>query len=126
MASHEVHPDGIGNASGHLGRWYMAYVEARVATVQLKTPPESTIYDHELGADGVYVRRRFTFSPEFQRRTGLPNAAIMLVNPTLGDPVHGSGILSGVYLMLASPIRRFMLTGDSPGRYQDLRVVPKA
>ena len=109
MASNDVHRDGIGNASGHLGRWYMAHVEARVARVHLNTPPHATIYDHERDADGVYVRRRFTFSPEFQRRNRLSNAAIWFVNPPLGDPVHGSGILSGVYLTLVSPLGRFML-----------------
>jgi len=109
MASNDVHADGIGNGSGHLGRWYMAHVEARVANVHLKTAPESTIHDHELDADGVYVRRRFTFSPELQRREGLPNAAIWFVNPDMGDPAHGSGILSGVYLTLVSPVGRFML-----------------
>jgi choline dehydrogenase-like flavoprotein len=110
MASNDVHGAGIGNSSGHLGRWYMAHVEARVARLHLKTPPESTIYDHERDADGVYVRRRLTFSPEFQRRKGLPNAAIWLVNPPMGDPIHGSGILSGVYLTLVSPVGRLMLT----------------
>jgi choline dehydrogenase-like flavoprotein len=110
MASNDVHSAGIGNASGHLGRWYMAHVEARVARVHLKTPSESTIHEHERDADGVYVRRRFTFSPEFQRRKGLPNSAIWFVNPPMGDPAHGSGILSGVYLTLVSPVGRFMLT----------------
>jgi choline dehydrogenase-like flavoprotein len=109
MASNDVHTDGIGNRSGHLGLWYMAHVEARVARVHLKTPPESTIHAHERDADGVYVRRRFTFSPELQRRKGLPNAAIWFVNPPMGDPAHGSGILSGVYLTLVSPVGRFML-----------------
>ena len=109
MASNDVHAEGIGNGSGHLGRWYMAHVEARVAKVHLKTPPESTIHDHERDADGVYVRRRFTFSPAVQRRQRMPNAAIWFVNPPMGDPVHGSGILSGVYLTLVSPIGRYML-----------------
>lgn len=109
LASNDVHSAGIGNASGHLGRWYMAHVEARVARVHLTTPPESTIHDHERDADGVYVRRRFTFSPALQRRKGLPNAAIWFVNPAMSDPAHGSGILSGVYLTLISPLGRFML-----------------
>lgn len=109
MVSNDVHPDGIGNGGGHLGRWYMAHTEARVARLHLTTPPESTIHDHELDSDRVYVRRRFTFSPELQKREGLSNAAIWLVNPPMGDPAHGSGILSGVYLTLVSPIGRFML-----------------
>ena len=110
MASNDVHRTGIGNSSGHLGRWYMAHVEARVARAHLTTPPESTIHDHERDAEGVYVRRRFTFSPALQRRKGLPNAAMWFVNPPMGDPIHGSGILSGVYLTLISPVGRFMLT----------------
>jgi choline dehydrogenase-like flavoprotein len=109
LASNDVHSAGIGNASGHLGRWYMAHVEARVARAHLTTPPESTIHDHERDSDGVYVRRRFTFSPALQRRKGLPNAAIWFVNPAMSDPAHGSGILSGVYLTLISPVGRFAL-----------------
>jgi choline dehydrogenase-like flavoprotein len=109
MASNDVHSAGIGNASGHLGRWYMAHVEARVARAHLTTPPESTIYAHERDREGVYVRRRFTFSPALQRRNRMPNAAIWFVNPAMADPAHGSGILSGVYLTLISPAGRFML-----------------
>lgn len=109
MASNDVHPEGIGNASGHLGRWYMSHVEAAVARIHLKTPPPAKIPHHERDADGVYVHRRLTFSPEFQRRNGLSNAAIWFTNPPYGDPVHGSGILSAVYLTLASPIGRFMM-----------------
>jgi choline dehydrogenase-like flavoprotein len=105
-------PDGIGNHSGHLGRWYMAHVEARVGRVRFTTPPGETIYGHERDAEGVYVRRRFTFSPAAQRRLGLPNAAIWMVNPEIGDPSHGSGILSFVYLMLISPLgRHFVAEG---------------
>jgi choline dehydrogenase-like flavoprotein len=109
MTSNDVHRDGIGNQGGHLGRWYMAHVEARVANVQLTTPAHMTIHDHERDHDGVYVRRRFTFSSEVQRRLGLSNAAIWFVNPKMAEPAHGSGILSGVYLTLISPVGRFML-----------------
>lgn len=57
----------------------------------------------------MYVRRRFTFDPQLLRQSGMPNAAIFLVNPPISDPSHGSGILSGVYLTLISPIGRFLL-----------------
>jgi len=109
MCSDDVHPGGIGNSSGHLGRWYMAHVEARVARMHLTTPPELTIHEHERDADGVYVRRRLTFSAEAQHEHRLSNTAIWFVNPQMSDPAHGSGILSGVYLTLISPIGRFML-----------------
>ena len=109
MHSDVVHKGGIGNHSNHLGHWYMAHVEGRVARIHLTTPPEHTIHDHEKDTDGVYVRRRFTFASEFQRDQRLSNAAIWIVNPEMGDATHGSGILSGVYLMLISPLGKYML-----------------
>ena len=109
FASNRHHPDGLGNHSGHLGRWYMAHVEARVAEVHFSTPPAETIYAHERDPDGVYVRRRFTLSAELQRAHALPNAAFWLINPKLADPSHGSGVLSFVYLMLTSPAGRLFV-----------------
>jgi choline dehydrogenase-like flavoprotein len=110
FASTGLDPDGIGNHSGHLGRWYMAHVEVRVGRVVFETPPEQTIYGHERDRDGVYVRRRFTLSPELQRMERLPNVALWLVNPEIGDAAHGSGILSFVYLLLASPLGRYCVS----------------
>lgn len=109
FASTSQDPDGIGNHSGHLGRWYMAHTEVRVGRVHFATLPEETIYAHERDRDGVYVRRRFTLTPAAQRRLGLPNVALWLVNPEIGDASHGSGILSFVYLMLIAPFGRFFV-----------------
>lgn len=107
LASDRHHPGGLGNAGGHLGRWCMAHVEARVARVQFTT--DEVIHGYERDGEGVYVRRRFTFDPQLLRQNEMPNAAIFLVNPPISDPSHGSGILSGVYLTLISPIGRFLL-----------------
>jgi choline dehydrogenase-like flavoprotein len=109
FASTRHDPYGLGNHSRHLGHWYMAHVEARVGRVRFSTPPEQTIYGHERDGNGVYVRRRFTFSPEVQRDLGLPNVAMWMVNPEIGDASHGSGILSFVYLMLSSPFGRYFI-----------------
>ncbi len=110
FASNRRHADGIGNHSGHLGRWYMAHIEARIARVHFATPASETIYGYERDGDGVYVRRRFTFAPEFQLEHELPNAAMWLENPEIGDPAHGSGALSLVYLMLVSPLGRYVVS----------------
>ena len=107
LASDGVHAGGIGNHAGHLGRWYMAHVECRLGRAEFVTPPDQTIHGNERDPDGVYVRRRFTFAPELQREQELPNAALWLANPSLSDPAHGSGVLSLVYLILASPLGRF-------------------
>jgi hypothetical protein len=107
LASDRHHQTGLGNAGGHLGRWYMSHVEGRVAAVQFDT--DDVTFAHERDSEGVYVRRRFTFSPKLQRELEMPNAAVWLVNPPISDPAHESGILSGVYLTLISPLGRFML-----------------
>jgi choline dehydrogenase-like flavoprotein len=109
LASDREHPGGIGNHSGHLGHWYMAHVETRVARVHFTTPPQQTIYAHERDGDGVYVRRRFTLAPETQLERRLPNVALWLVNPEVGDASHGSAVLSFVYLMLISPLGRYFV-----------------
>jgi hypothetical protein len=107
LASDRRHPGGLGNQGGHLGHWYMSHVAGRVAAAKFTT--DGIIHEHERDSEGVYVRRRFTFSPQLQRALGMPNAAVWLVNPTMSDPDHRNGILSGVYLTLISPIGRFLL-----------------
>ncbi|MDP8909464.1 MAG: GMC oxidoreductase [Chloroflexota bacterium] len=94
----------LGNHSDHLGRWYMGHVEGVVAHLQLTTPPHATIFGYERDVDGVYVRRRISFSAAAQRRYALPNIVAWLANPGLPDPGHASGPLSLAYLTLASPL----------------------
>src|SRR5947209_5911196 len=107
LASDRAQPGALGAGTRHLGRWYMAHVAARIARVRLTAPAGAP--GHQLDADGVYVRRRFSFAPEFLVERGLPNSAMWLVNPDISDPSHGSAILSLVYLGLASPLgRRFV------------------
>jgi choline dehydrogenase-like flavoprotein len=122
FASTRHDPGGIGNHAGHLGRWYMAHVEARVGRVRFSTDPERTIYGHERDPDGVYVRRRFTIDPAVQAAAGLPNVALWPVNPEVGDAAHGSGVLSFVYLMLVSPLGgRFVAEGIRQAHVQARR-----
>ena len=66
MSSTGPHGGPMGGGSGHLGRWYMAHAEGVVANVRFSTPPASTIYGYERDIDGVYVRRRFGFTKDFQ------------------------------------------------------------
>jgi choline dehydrogenase-like flavoprotein len=94
----------MGNRGGHLGRWYMAHAEGSVANIRFTTPPRRTIFDYEKDIDGVYVKRRFSFSEEYQREHGLPNVVSWLGNWELPDARHGYGQLSFVYLALASPL----------------------
>lgn len=104
FASTRHHPCGIGNQSGHLGRWYMCHVGGSIARVHFNTPPEATIQGFERDHEGVYVRRRFTFSQDYLIEHDLPNIAMWLENPDMRDPSHGNEILSAIYLILASPL----------------------
>ncbi|HTR88909.1 MAG TPA: GMC oxidoreductase, partial [Solirubrobacteraceae bacterium] len=104
LASTRHHPAGIGNHSGHLGRWYMSHVGASIARVRFNGPPRDTICGFERDPQGAYVRRRFTFSRAYLIEHQLPNVAMWLENPDMRDPAHASGALSLIYLILASPL----------------------
>ena len=114
----------LGNLGGHLGRWYLAHVEGSIANVRFSTPPRQTVFDYERDIDGVYIRRRFSFSQEYQREHGLPNVVGWLGNWELPDARHGYGQLSFIYLALTSPLgpslapevqRLSMTGGEIPG-----------
>jgi choline dehydrogenase-like flavoprotein len=124
MSSTGPQGEQLGNRSGHLGRWYMAHVEGSIANVRFSTPPRQTMYGYERDIDGVYVRRRLSFTQEYQRAHNLPNVVSWLGNPEIPDAAHGSGELSFVYLALTSPlgprfapeVQRLALTGgEIPG-----------
>lgn len=104
MASEGPQGGQLGNGSGHLGRWYMAHAEGVIANVRFSTPPRATDYGYARDVDGVYVRRRFTFTEEFQLANELPNAAAWIANPEIPDARHRSGQLSFAYLALTSPL----------------------
>jgi len=127
LASDRRHAGGIGNHSGHLGRWYMGHISGRIARVHFTTPPERTAYGFERDEAGVYLRRRLTLTRECQQREGLTNIAGWLVNPTIGDPAHQNGVLSFAYLALTAPviakrfapdaIRKSATKGAPPGAF---------
>jgi choline dehydrogenase-like flavoprotein len=94
----------LGNRGDQLGRRYMAHVEGSIANIRFGTPPRQTVYGYERDTDGVYLRRRFSFSAEYQREHGLPNVVSWLGNWELPDAGHGYGQLSFIYLALTSPL----------------------
>jgi hypothetical protein len=106
MASTGPAGEQLGNLGGHLGRWYLAHVEGSIANVRFSTPARQTVFDYERDIDGVYIRRRFSFSQEYQREHGLPNVVGWLGNWELPDARHGYGQLSFIYLALTSPLGR--------------------
>jgi choline dehydrogenase-like flavoprotein len=103
LASRRYHSEGIGNANGHLGRYYMGHLFGSVAEIQFHGDPRKTIYGFERDRDGIYCRRRFWIDPETQRQNRLLNTALWLTNPPAADPGHGNGVLSAASLALQLP-----------------------
>jgi choline dehydrogenase-like flavoprotein len=103
LASNRVHPAGIGNASGKLGRFYMGHLSGKIADLRFSTPPERTIFGFERDPLGSYCRKRFVISGKPQADHRLLNCALWLDNPQLADPHHRSGILSLAALALGTP-----------------------
>ena len=108
LASNQQHPEGIGNHSGLLGRYYMGHLSGDIATVQFTTPPQKTIYGFDRDIDQTYLRRRFAFSQAFQQEKQLTNTVAWLSTPRIDNPNHGSGVLSFSYLTLSSLLGQYL------------------
>jgi choline dehydrogenase-like flavoprotein len=126
LASDQRHPGGIGNHSGLLGKFYMGHLSGDIAVVHFTTPPQNTVFGFDRDTDNIYLRRRFSFTPEFLHEKELSNTVAWLDSPKFDDPSHGNGILSLAYLALTSPVLgnyltssaiRNSLIGDDKGIY---------
>ncbi|MEO0537414.1 MAG: GMC family oxidoreductase [Cyanobacteria bacterium P01_A01_bin.123] len=108
MTSDRQHPGGIGNHSGLLGRYYMGHLSGDIAAVHFTTPPHKTIFGFDRDESNIYLRRRFSFTREFQHEKNLTNVVSWLGAPPFGDPGHGSGVFSLAYLTLSSPFGKYL------------------
>jgi choline dehydrogenase-like flavoprotein len=97
LVSHGAHRGGIGNANGHLGRFYMSHLSGDVGEIELR-PPNGIAAGYETTVDGVYCRRRWSVDPRRQEADGLLNFTAILDRPAPGDPSHGDSVLSAIYL----------------------------
>lgn len=87
----------IGDHSGWLGRGYMTHVGGVISRLRF-TEGTSVVFGYEQDPDGVYVRRRFTFSQAAQAEHRLLNLYALLDRPLLEDASHQSAILSLTWL----------------------------
>lgn len=98
LASNDVAPEGIGNSHDVVGRYYMCHIAGNVGRLTIKGPTENVRHGYELSPEGIYCRRRLAVAPAEQQRLGLSNAVARLHFPRITDPVHRSGVLSGLFL----------------------------
>ena len=109
LNSDRHHPNGIGNHSGMLGKFYMGHLSGEIATVKFTTPPKDTVFGFDRDTDNTYLRRRFSFTPEFQTEHELSNTVGWLGAPKFGDFSHQNGILSSAYIALNMPFLKHRL-----------------
>jgi GMC oxidoreductase/Pyridine nucleotide-disulphide oxidoreductase len=113
MVSDRVHPGGIGNHSGLLGKFYMGHISGDISVVHFTTSPKETIFGFDRDSENIYLRRRFSFTREFLSEKGLTNIVAWLGSPKFGNPTHKNGILSAAYVALSLPVLRNYLTSTA-------------
>jgi choline dehydrogenase-like flavoprotein len=116
------HMDGIGNARGLVGRFYMCHVAGTYGTVRLADGARA-FHGYVRDADGSYCRRRWALGEAAQRLQGVGGFVARLHHPRIPDPAHRTGALSGIWL--ARRLIRYeygrRLSGQAPGRTAWLR-----
>jgi choline dehydrogenase-like flavoprotein len=98
LASRDVRECGVGNEHGVVGRYYMCHIAGNVGALSINGPATGVRHGYEVAPEGVYCRRRLSLAASEQRRMRLLNMAARLHFPTIADPTHRSGVLSGLFL----------------------------
>lgn len=88
--------DGLGNASGHLGRHYMCHNIGHL-DVAFRVP-DTVMWDYETATDGGYVQRTLRLTPGLQESLGVLNHRARLEHADIADAQHSSGVLSASFL----------------------------
>jgi hypothetical protein len=111
LVTQRRHPTLFGGEAGPLGVGYMGHISGKVADLQLADPASVTRHDFFID-NACYARRRFTLELQAQLREKVQNTAFWIDNAPFHDASHGSGVLSAVWLALASPLGKALV---SPG-----------
>ena len=103
-------PDAFGGVDGPLGRSYMGHATGSIADLVIEDPARAADLDFVRDDLDTYIRRRFTLSPEAQRRHRVLNTSFYLDNPPFYEHEHRNATLSLVFLGLAfRPVGRRMI-----------------
>ncbi len=98
LSSTDIMPNGIGNDSDKLGRFYMCHLALNTEELRISKNITNVIYGYEKSKDGIYCRRRIAFSAEAQRSHKMGNMIARFIYPNAANPDHGNGILSTLFL----------------------------
>jgi choline dehydrogenase-like flavoprotein len=98
LSSADIMPNGIGNYSDKLGRFYMCHLALNTEELKISPKISNVIYGYEKSKDGIYCRRRIALSAETQRSHKIGNMIARFIYPNAANPDHGNGILSTLFL----------------------------
>jgi choline dehydrogenase-like flavoprotein len=99
LAANSQQARGIGNDHDVVGRYYMGHLCGIVAQAEFDSRRQIDP-SYTKNSEGIYVRRRFSIDAECQQREALPNSAALLHHPMIGNPAHGNGVLSLMFLAI--------------------------
>lgn len=98
LASRDVMSNGIGNLYDNVGRFYMCHIAGNLGKLAFNGNVNAIYHGYNVSAEGIYCRRRFSVSEKMQRSLQINNVIARLHFPTITDPTHHNGVLSGLFL----------------------------
>ena len=117
LASRQSWANGIGNAYGQVGRYYMCHIAGTLGALSLDIPRADVAHGYAVTEDGTYCRRRLAMTPEAQAAAEIASTVLRFHFPSIPNPAHRTGPLSALYL--AKPIISYeyakRLTGAEAG-----------
>ena len=95
LANNRLQTNGIGNAHGVVGRFYMSHIAGTMGSFEAKGEVHN---GYRQDYDGVFCRPRLALLPNAQREHRVGQFVARLHHTRISDPAHGSGILSALRL----------------------------
>lgn len=93
-------PHKFGGPNGPLGRYYCGHLSGYLAAIRFNQQSFAKSLWYRKSSDGSHLRHRLAPTPDAQRKHALLNTVFWLDSFSVGDPAHGSGALSMLYLGL--------------------------
>ncbi len=90
-------PNGIGNKNDNVGRYYMSHLNGVIGEFTLSSPEHSKTNTYYRDECGVFVRNYIGICSGKLIEQKIPNISLRPHFHAVGDPIHGSSILSAIY-----------------------------
>ncbi|MDY6962852.1 MAG: GMC oxidoreductase [Pseudomonadota bacterium] len=108
-------PQLFGGVDGALGGYYQGHLTGYLAVIHLADSALVGDLSFQTDAHGYRFRRRFQVAAPVQMQERLLNTVFWLDAISISDPIHGSGSLSLLYLLMtASGTYRWLSRGLAP------------